>query len=235
MYRRLAALMLEELRAIAATTPDDVAYLTPLAVAGQQPSGLTVATLNYDLSIEQAAARVDMVADTGIEEWLKTGQWGWPERGVRLLKLHGSINWVWRRIEDDGEELPRDVVEVDETGDTRCAPAVVFGHRGKLRAQGPFLSLLAEFESLLTSLDRLVIVGYSFRDDHVNEIVRRWITDSPSRRLLVVDPAWPEGGYWPHRDFRSQLKNNLSAERLEAWREPCSTALSRLVVEDGPS
>ena len=83
------------------------------------------------------------------------------------------------------------VVDGDEgTG----RPAVIFGQRGKLRAEGPFLSLLAEFERQLSNAGRLVVIGYSFRDDHVNEIIRRWTADDIARQITVVDPDWDSSG-----------------------------------------
>jgi hypothetical protein len=58
-----------------------------------------------------------------------------------------------------------------------------------LVASGPFLSLLLEFERLLESATRLIIIGYSFRDDHVNEVIRRWLADDASRTITIVDPS----------------------------------------------
>ncbi len=41
-----------------------------------------------------ASERVGADCDTGIETWLSQGEFGWTSAGLRLLKLHGSINWV---------------------------------------------------------------------------------------------------------------------------------------------
>lgn len=115
---------------------------------------------------------------------------------------------------------------------------MVFGQRGKLRAEGPFLGLLAEFEKQLAVASRLIVIGYSFRDDHVNELIRRWIAEDIDRTILVVDPAWPEHFNQRSDDFRSELNRHLVpptwkeqptfAPRLEVWREPCSVALEKL-------
>ena len=70
-------------------------------------------------------------------------------------------------------------------------PVVIFGHRRKLRGEGPFLSLLADFERQLAPTDRLVVIGYSFRDDHVNQVIRRWTFERP-REVVIVDPNWSE-------------------------------------------
>lgn len=239
-YQDLAETMVDELRTLVATTPKDVGYLTPLAQAGGKPGGLTVVSLNYDLTVEQAAASAATPLTTGIAGWLESGRWDWPDAGIRLLKLHGSIDWRWVSTDREEGYLPQRVLEVDDHTPRRGSrPAVVFGQRGKLQAAGPFLGLLAEFEKLLANVKRLVVIGYSFRDEHVNEVIARWTAEGLERTLCVVDPHWPERFPLPReRDFRGQLQLYLSSydsapdsqgeQRLEIQRETCAAALPAL-------
>jgi hypothetical protein len=236
-YRDLAKTMVNELRELVATTAKEVGYLSPLAQAARGPAGLTVVSLNYDLAVEQAAAAATTPLTTGIAGWLESGRWEWPNAGVRLLKLHGSIDWRWVPTDREEGYLPQRVLEVDDGIDrSGSRPAVVFGQRGKLQAAGPFLGLLAEFEKLLANAKRLVVIGYSFRDEHVNEVIARWTAESLERTLCVVDPHWPERFPLPReRDFRGQLQLYLSSydadqdvrgeSRLEVRRETCAAAL----------
>lgn len=232
--------MLARLRELVATTPKDVSYLTPLAEAGRS-NGLTIATLNYDLSIEQSAEAMGVPFATGVEGWLRTGRWIWPPDGIRLLKLHGSIDWIWAETQDRPGHLPQREIflehELEESHDWQ--PALVFGQRGKLRADGPFLSLLGELETLMSEARRLVIIGYSFRDDHVNEIIQRWSAEDIARTITVVDPHWPENFYGDTRgEFRATMSQHLNppehgtvefSPRLRVIRERCSAALPSLV------
>jgi len=64
----------------------------------------------------------------------------------------------------------------------------VFGAREKLQAQGPFLDLLAQFSAALQQSQHLVVVGYSFRDEHVNEYISRWVLGDDSRVVTVINP-----------------------------------------------
>lgn len=170
-----------------------VAYLNPLVDLARKQGALTVATLNYDRSVENAAELVGEPCDTLIQRWLEAGSLAPPRRGLKLLKLHGSIDWVF---EDEvgylqNRELPLRrlrTVSPDEKQYYR-APAVVFGEAGKLRAEGPFLELLLAWANELQAADRLVVVGYSFRDSHVNEAIARWFNAHPERRIVVVDPS----------------------------------------------
>lgn len=237
-YAELARLMLSELRGLIAITPKASHYLDPLAEAARDRP-LTVATLNYDLTVEHACRGLDVSCSTGISEWLAEGAWRWPEQGVGLLKLHGSIDWVWEREERGDGHLPVELIRVvEDATNERQPPALVFGQRGKLRAAGPFLSLLAEFERHLSHSKELLVIGYSFRDEHVNELIRRWSWEDINRTITVVDPDWPQSfrGNW--EDFRAQLETYLvpspSREgeflpRLQIRREKCGAALRVLV------
>ena len=49
-----------------------------------------------------------------------------------------------------------------------------------------FLSL---FEANLNYADQLLALGYSFGDNHVNQVVRNWLSFAGSRTLIVVDPV----------------------------------------------
>ena len=243
-YKELAERMLAELRALVATTPKRVQYLAPLVRQAGRSGGLTIATLNYDISVELAGESAGITADTGIDRWVTDGRWVWADRGVRLLKLHGSIDWVWETADHVEGQLPRRVLTVTEDpGDEYRPPVVVFGQREKLTAEGPFLSLLAEFEGQLSEASRLLAVGYSFRDDHVNELIRRWTAEDLSRRITVIDPGFPEGvrGWTREPTFREQLTRYLVPSgavpdrfpaRLNILREPASVALAKLFGAD---
>jgi hypothetical protein len=245
-YKELASSMLAELRELVATTPKEVSYLSPLVNEGDDEEGLTIATLNYDLSIEQAASAAGIPYTTGVENWLETGRWDWPVDGIRLLKLHGSINWLWDRGEHIDGHLPRETMQVvEDTHIDSGRPGVVFGQRGKLRAQGPFLGLLSELEKMMSHAQRLLIIGYSFRDGHVNELIQRWTFEDIRRSIVVVDPHWPESFPTPSNgDFKADLHNYLIPQawtrepkftpRLEVRREKCSDALQRLFNNSPP-
>lgn len=200
-YEALQSHMVAELVTLLRTTPEEVVYLAPLVAQGRRQDGVTIATLNYDLSVEQACGQVHIAGETGISHWADTGSWDWPESGVRLLKLHGSIDWAWDERHGESGRLPdRRVVPLDEPVDDQRPPALVFGHGAKLRADGPFLSLLGEFESFLTAAEELVVIGYSFRDAHINEIVRRWFIESPTARITLVEPHFrPKAVKWNDR------------------------------------
>lgn len=135
-YRRLAKLMLTQLRGLVATTEKQVRYLEPLIQAGKS-TALTIATLNYDLSVEQAARKAQIACSTGLDNWIRTGRWEWPDEGIRLLKLHGSIDWTWSNTEERQAHLPQRIVSVaEDPGAARGEPAIVFRPAWKAACRG---------------------------------------------------------------------------------------------------
>src|SRR5712672_1571295 len=95
-------------------------------------------------------------------------------KSITLLKLHGSINWCSGKASFPHDVLPEThVVPADEKamGTEGYTPSVIFGQRNKLTAEGPFLSLFSRFQEELIRANELLIIGYSFRDDHINESI----------------------------------------------------------------
>ncbi|MGI8881056.1 MAG: hypothetical protein ACR2KJ_11240 [Jatrophihabitans sp.] len=197
-------------------------YLRPLVELGRN-NAVTIATLNYDLTIETAARLADVRCSTGVESWENQGRVVLPDHGVRLLKLHGSVDWArdhddprYGSYSPDGPlpsvRLPRTVLTTGCDTDPSVAhdwtPFVIFGRREKLRAPGPFLALRSELESRLAGTTCLIVIGYSFSDDHINEMLARWLNIDPVRVLLVVDPSFSQAAGDP-TDQRSVVEKSL--------------------------
>src|SRR5690606_31369090 len=100
---------------------------------------------------------------------------------LRLLKMHGSIDWI-----GDFENF---ITVRDSTKENRGEPVLIFGGGNKLTAKGPFLQLLNEFEKSLATSKRLIVIGYSFRDEHVNAVISRWMLRGKKGKMFVIDPA----------------------------------------------
>jgi hypothetical protein len=152
-------------------------YHRVAAWAGSRPRTypVEVFTPNYDLLMEQAFEEmrvpyfdgfigsrqsffdpVAMEADT------------LPPRWARLWKLHGSINW--RRSKTKGGPVFR-------VGDVRLAPdqALVI-HPSHLKYEEsrkmPYLAMMDRLKGFLALPSAgLVICGYSFGDEHINDVI----------------------------------------------------------------
>ncbi len=210
VYKKLLDHMLVALRKIVRIEdPLVVAYLNPIVRLAHQLGRLTVATLNYDRSIEIVSESAGTCVSTGIDVLSKGEEPNPPNSGIYLLKIHGSADW-WLQERTDGP-IPGGVLKQTVVGvsndyeSVSQMPGIIFGQREKLRAQGPFLKLFAELDREMTDTDELIIVGYSFRDNHINELIRRWINRDRDRHITVIDPQFPLRPNWNHSTFRDEL------------------------------
>lgn len=204
LFERLESAMLDALIHILQADEGRVSYLAPMV---QTESLNAITTLNYDLAVEKACAAAGLTVDTGLDSWRGGYNWEWSNSRaqVRLLKLHGSLDYVLGRAERDGARIPEDALRnfgEDRSGRLVAGvPAMVFGQGSKLRSDGPFLAMLVEFDRILSETEWLTIVGYSFRDDHINAALTRWLNSDHAERISVIDPS-VEG--WMHaRDPRT--------------------------------
>jgi len=173
--------------------PSRIQKLIPLVKYAQE-NGSSIVTLNYDNTIELSSEIARIQIDTGFESWSRTGVFSFRPHHVPFIKLHGSIDWALLEERPTREkplihEIIRKVVptEISEK-EKNFRPEIIFGGKNKLTAKGPFLGLLQAFETKLAQCDRLIVVGYSFRDDHVNEYIRTWMNGNLSRVLLIINP-----------------------------------------------
>lgn len=154
-----------------------------------------IVTLNYDQLIERAGEKFGVKVSTGAELWDGGFQWHFETAAVPLLKMHGSMTWRGSRStnHESGNLVPA-VGFYETRGLNKAAPnrlltpTVIFGSGSKTTPFSAFPALTRQFHDWLEESELLVVVGYSFRDQHVDAAIRRWASLSPSRRIIVIDP-----------------------------------------------
>jgi NAD-dependent SIR2 family protein deacetylase len=196
IYRHIMIWMKLMLRDLTLIKDEErVGYLKPILNLVRQKNRLFIATLNYDYSIELLSRVNGIVWDTGIESWISKGVFDYPNDGIQLIKLHGSNYWLWSEgVSTYDERLPHNRIMVlpqfdDELPYTLLVytPMVLFGHRNKLTAEGPFLDLLKQFDEQLQQSDLLTVIGYSFRDTHINFYISKYLNQYRGK-IRIVDP-----------------------------------------------
>jgi hypothetical protein len=168
----------------------DIAYLARLADACKT-TNVDIFSLNYDLCIETAFTQCDQSFANGFtpEGW-RPAELNGSDCQLRLFKLHGSLDWV----EDEEHGLcalryPAHKAADDLEGMRR--PLLIFGTHHKLSPREPFLSLAYQFSQRVLDTSMLVVIGYGFADDHVNEIVIQGLRRNPRLQMVVVAPDFP--------------------------------------------
>jgi hypothetical protein len=177
----------------------EVSYLKPIL---ELNTGHTsVYSLNYDNAVERLCQQNRYSYSVGITE--EGGVEFDHTSSVHLMKLHGSIDWLETRQYRDPRTgrypaLPLPGIQVATEREMSKAediefPAIIFGQGNKLKVDGPYLELLRQFRDDLERHDHLVAVGYSFRDEHINHYVLRWMTGDHDRRITIINgPSFSE-------------------------------------------
>jgi hypothetical protein len=175
---------------------------------------------------------------------LSQSKWSVIDNFFYLYKIHGSVNW----IEADGENKLFKVKEIQEpTFNQLEKQETIMIHPTPLKYNAslgsPYSDLFREFQKkLMQNNNILVTVGYSFSDEHINNIIFQAFT-IPSFRLIVVgEPTehnnigkllalndsriWIIGEKWPSgktdyvplhffKRFVDQILPDLTAEDLD--------------------
>ncbi len=157
-------------------------------------------TTNYDLLFERALERsgvpyfdgfVGSVAPFFVPECVeaeegKTDEPIYPPRTwTRLWKLHGSVNWHLHDTAEPGKtRITRYSGAVDKEGEELA----IFPSRDKYTQSRklPFLSLQDRLRKLLSRGEcLLIILGYSFSDDHLNDIIFQGLRSNPRSAAIA--------------------------------------------------
>lgn len=173
--------------------PTKVTYLRGLNELCIHDLGLDIFSLNYDLSIEIAFNAAGMEFSNGFGPNAVWSPTLFKEATkIRLHKLHGSLDWVDDEIYGlCSLQFPRHENAESIEGDS-TRPLLIFGTAHKLSAREPFLTLAYHFSQRILRTKVLPIVGYSFGDGHVNQIIEQGLRRNQDLRIIVVSPMAEE-------------------------------------------
>ncbi len=172
------------------------------SLCGGQPT-VPFFTLNYDTAVEVALAQLKIRCVDGILPATDHFERRWNSvaftnyevphgtgTSVVLVKLHGSVRLAERNTRDGSilveltEGLPRN------PGQLRNAllyPSL----NPKDLTRDPFRTCYRIFDAVINrdTTRCLIIIGFSFRDQEVNLLLRNALEDNFNLHLVVIDPA----------------------------------------------
>lgn len=160
----------------------------------QRAQPVEVFTPNYDLLIEQAleAHRIPYFDGfvgskeaffdlTSMDENASLPAHCLPVRWSRLWKLHGSINW-WGRYEDENKKNLK-VMRTGTAKPTKGDRQMIYPSHLKYDQSRrlPYLAMLDRLKNFLSRGQAvLVTCGYSFADQHLNEVIFHGLRSNPT-------------------------------------------------------
>jgi len=120
---------------------------------------------------------------------LSQSKWSVIDNFFYLYKIHGSVNW----IESDKTDSENKLFKVKEIQDPKydnledkeiMIYPTPLKHNASLSS--PYSDLFREFQrKLMTNNNILVTIGYSFSDEHINNLIFQAFT-IPSFRLIII-------------------------------------------------
>lgn len=117
------------------------------------------------------------------------------EKVLRYFKIHGSLTWVNRKPSANCvygiEELPMELIRKNEKYD--CLMIYPTTVKKSYTLDYPYSELFRQFSiSIAQPQSVLITFGYSFSDEHINDLIYQALT-IPSFTLIIVDFNGTEG------------------------------------------
>jgi hypothetical protein len=171
---------------------------------------VTAFTLNWDTSWEAIAVnemarkRVSKILGISIDDppFLNGFRQRFDERvydstewskalmfpGITLIRLHGSI--LWRRSIETGDVYMSQLSSPEHPrADSGLEQCLIYpGGKTEAVSTHPWDSLLAQFRDVLQQADVLLIIGYSFRDKHINDDILKAMESNKQLRIISANP-----------------------------------------------
>lgn len=161
-----------------------------------------VFNLNHDLLLEKGMASRELRFSDGFEDRLDEVVF-WSnsfDAPIRHMKLHGSIDWE-KRIRNVGAfsrvfpaknlvspALPKSANGLPLPPPYDDRPLVLTGtfDKGLAYHSGIFAEMHSWFTTAMRDLQRLIVIGYGFRDKALNSHIVGWLYGNPSRKMILV-------------------------------------------------
>jgi hypothetical protein len=181
-------------------------FATLLKQTNDEIYHINIFTLNYDLIFEKVLnINSEFPVNTRFNsDGLWNAKWFDSEDAkINLSKIHGSLDWYLN--EDDTCCLTNHEVAFNPLNPDERKPHIILGFEYKLFSVDPFFTLLQQFIQKLKTSKLLVVIGYSFFDNYLNNIIIRHLNSNENGRVLIVDPYWASKDN-PEEDFLKYLK-----------------------------
>ena len=156
-----------------------------------------VFTTNYDLIIEKALEATEIPYFDGFVGSFEPFFWqesvdyqvqhgDLTKNWIRLWKIHGSLSWFWRYSEETKSYRIIRIGNITNVADIKNE-LVIYPSKDKYDSsrKQPFIAYFDRMRDYLLSGELLfVITGYSFSDQHINEIILNCMRQN--NRLSVI-------------------------------------------------
>jgi len=171
---------------------NDLQYLEPLKKLLENNNNfiIDIFTLNNDIVLEDYFFDENSVY-TGFvsNKWVgfdrsNTDNNTYNASRINYYKLHGSIDWL--RLSDGTIMKQKDSEYLSDEIDIK--PLLIFGHGNKIYTIDPFFSLLEQFKKALIEKKYFIVIGYSFFDPHINNLIFNELSVNQEKIMIIINP-----------------------------------------------
>jgi hypothetical protein len=186
-------------------------------------------TTNYDLYSEKAMDELGITYTNGFSGFIEryfnpsifnyalaeqmdisSFKWNVIDSYIYLFKIHGSVNWI--EVEDSNKlfrikELQDSSFEfLSQQKNLMIYPSPI---KQNASLGTPYSDLFREFQKRIAQKQSvLVTMGYSFADEHINNLIYQALTIPTFRLVIFSNLGWSlDDKYEPTRDNIDKLKN----------------------------
>jgi len=169
---------------------EKIIYLQPLLDFISELKSVDIVSLNYDTCIEQFCNAHKLIYQDGFDVHWNPKTFGSENTDIRLYKLHGSVMWYHT---DRGNYIKLPVMTEESkirliTGES--ADNLMLYPMQKWDYAEPLLELLVLVKQILESnkCKTVIVVGYSFRDEHITRMLWDSARRNKDLHVVLVDP-----------------------------------------------
>ena len=204
-----------------------VNYLYPISAFKPPNTPLDIFTLNYDGTIEKMCKEYNLTYTDGFKEEWNPDHYLDENLQIRLYKLHGSLYW-YKTEKGKYIKLPIKNVDVETLTyfmDEKISETLLFPMITKDYSTGPFPWLMEELRKKLRMHELCIVLGYSFRDNYIKQILLDEMQNNTNLWILIVDHN--------SKEIKDRLCNNNELEsRIIIMDDDIEKALSYRILID---
>ncbi|MFY3741363.1 MAG: hypothetical protein HMLIMOIP_001818 [Candidatus Nitrosomirales archaeon] len=167
----------------------DVEYLWPLMGILDRYGVIDLFTLNYDATIDIFCEKRNIPYTDGFAPNWDSKNFD-TSRGIRIYKIHGSVYWFKTQF-GKYMKLPAkglDISNLRYITDEEVSEMLIYPAIEKDSESGPYPWIKQEFRRKLSESALCIILGYSFRDVYIKEMIIEQMNRNPSLWLYIVSP-----------------------------------------------
>jgi hypothetical protein len=127
-----------------------------------------------------------------------------------IYHLHGNVNW--EVLSENENQLPTYTFKLSygpnfafndgfaeiaiEKGKRMLVGSIITGFQKVQRTSlSPFRQMASSFDHDCLTGDELIVIGYSFGDEHINDVIRNARKHNTKLKIKIIDPAFDDKGF----------------------------------------